>query len=455
VSRARTWHIAAACLGCLVALVGAAPASADVLAAAEVPSAARTDLDIAVINAATGVRSTLPAGVNTAADELHPSLSADGSRLAFERVDHAAGTTRILVADLTTSRVADLFNAFEAQDDRPGPPLMSPDGQFVQTGHPFEQRGSGADTHFVAAFNQVFLRTFTGPPFDKGVVGFLSSQFGFAGRTDELVQEEGLGTSAFEVRPDSGQPAGELGLRKGTSATVIADDGFLFAHPALSTQAHVLVFQRAPRQDGTVGPSSLVFRSDSPGLSDAPISGLPAIVNASGGIDELRPAFSADDRYLGFVRDFATSERLFVFDTQTQTLLNPTGIGLGIFPKTGIGATARLDGGISLELRNGLVGGTLLFNGTLTVDLRFPTGVGILVQRITGQHRLLGMTVPTLRLVGRVPFGPQRAGHFRIRWNRKVNGRRLRRGRYLVTVRGVTKKGVVHELGKSFTLRVR
>jgi hypothetical protein len=94
-------------------------------------------------------------------------------------------------------------------------------------------------------------------------------------------------------------------------------------------------------------------------------------------------------------------------------------------------------------------------SGALTFKIIRPTGVGILVQRITGHHDLLGHRVPTLKTVGKVPFGKQRKGRRRIHWDHRVNGHRLRRGRYLVTVRAVTSKGVVHDLGRSFTVRIK
>jgi hypothetical protein len=57
--------------------------------------------------------------------------------------------------------------------------------------------------------------------------------------------------------------------------------------------------------------------------------------------------------------------------------------------------------------------------------------------------------------VGRVPLGLHQAGRFKIQWDHRVNGKRLKPGRYLVTVRAVTKAGVVREFGKSFTVRIR
>src|SRR5262249_35357355 len=51
---------------------------------------------------------------------------------------------------------------------------------------------------------------------------------------------------------------------------------------------------------------------------------LPAIVNSSR--DEGRPAFTPDGRYIGFIRDEANGhERVYVFDTETQTLIDADG----------------------------------------------------------------------------------------------------------------------------------
>jgi hypothetical protein len=63
--------------------------------------------------------------------------------------------------------------------------------------------------------------------------------------------------------------------------------------------------------------------------------------------------------------------------------------------------------------------------------------VGILVQRIIGTKRVHGTRVPVLRAVGRVPLGHHHKGQLRIHWNLKVNGHRLSKGRYLVTLRAL------------------
>jgi hypothetical protein len=66
--------------------------------------------------------------------------------------------------------------------------------------------------------------------------------------------------------------------------------------------------------------------------------------------------------------------------------------------------------------------------------------VGILVQRIVGSRRIHGRKVLVLKLVGKVPLGAHHKGRLRIKWNLKVNGHRLGRGRYLITLRGFDRK---------------
>jgi hypothetical protein len=148
--------------------------------------------------------------------------------------------------------------------------------------------------------------------------------------------------------------------------------------------------------------------------------------------------------------------RLFVVDLQTQTLLNSSGIDLGTL---GAGNVLQfvdeINGGISLRVQpvfRIVVHPSL---GDFNLNLALATGVGILVQRIVGHHRLLGRTVPTLKLVGRVPLGHHARGHVNIKWNRRVNGHKLARGTYLVTLRAVTTNRTVTDYGPSFTERIR
>jgi WD40-like Beta Propeller Repeat len=108
-----------------------------------------SDIDVGLIDVSTGGSLALPAGVNTtAAIESHPTISTDGKRLAFERVNLAAGTDRLIVADLTTGQTMDLFNAFETATLHPTSPSISPDGDCVTTG----SKGTGLHGRGLEAF---------------------------------------------------------------------------------------------------------------------------------------------------------------------------------------------------------------------------------------------------------------------------------------------------------------
>jgi len=68
---------------------------------------------------------------------------------------------------------------------------------------------------------------------------------------------------------------------------------------------------------------------------------------------------------------------------------------------------------------------------------------------------VLGNRAFKLRTVGRVPLGNCGRGRLRTKWDLRVGGKRLRPGRYLVTVRVVTRKRVVRELGRPKVIRIR
>jgi hypothetical protein len=112
----------------------AAPARADIFAVAPVVAPGHSDIDIGLLDLSTGTSLPLPAGVNTGANENHPTISTDGHRLAFERRDHAAGTDRLIVADLGTGQMMDLFNAFDTATLKPTSLAINKDGDWVTTG---------------------------------------------------------------------------------------------------------------------------------------------------------------------------------------------------------------------------------------------------------------------------------------------------------------------------------
>lgn len=58
-------------------------------------------------------------------------------------------------------------------------------------------------------------------------------------------------------------------------------------------------------------------------------------------------------------------------------------------------------------------------------------------------------------LVGRVPLGTFSKRPGKVRWDLRVGGKRLKPGRYQVTVRAVTKKLAVRDFGRPRILRLK
>jgi WD40-like Beta Propeller Repeat len=436
----------------VVALAALAPpgAHAGIIVAVNVPvpngSSCPQQTDIALIDPATGVKSPVPPGVNTSADELHPSITPDGRRMAFETVDPTGGTTRIRVVELTTGDQADLFNAFDAGVVQPTTPAITPDGTAVMTGTPLVPSGS----QFSAFWNVTSLANFPGGPFPHSQRAGNAS-FAVSGQTTRPdVRSDGVLLS--DVQLNQTNPGEDLLVSFPNGLSSVATAG---AHPTLSDPTtNVVVFETSnPFPQYT----DLAFRPLS-GFPSAPSVNLPALVSASGS-DELEPDFTPDGRYLGFIRNAHSGDhhdRLFVFDTATQTLLNPSGIDLGFFPFS-CQSEAPFSRYGSISLRETFTLALSSFNfstGSFSFQLQSSTGIGILVQRIVGHHRLLGRVVPTLKPVGRVPFGRFKRGRHHVHWNLRVNGRRLRRGSYLITPRLLNRTDVVTELGKPRVLHI-
>jgi hypothetical protein len=174
---------------------------------------------------------------------------------------------------------------------------------------------------------------------------------------------------------------------------------------------------------------------------------LPPIVNSSR--DEGRPAFTPDGRYIGFIRDEANGhERVYVFDTQTQTLIDSDGTDLGL-------VATRDTGNLSLYERPVLKTTNITQVGIVSTNLASAVPVGLFVQRVVGHHRLLGRLVPTLESVGRIPLGHFRRGRHTIQWRPVVDGRPLRPGLYQFTLRALTATGKIRDLSPPRELRIR
>jgi hypothetical protein len=72
--------------------------------------------------------------------------------------------------------------------------------------------------------------------------------------------------------------------------------------------------------------------------------------------------------------------------------------------------------------------------------------MGILVQR-----RVHGK----IHTLGRVPFGPQRTGRVKIHWDLAVEGKPLKQGSYLITLRALDDNGDVVAINKPVRLKIR
>ena len=104
--------------------------------------------------------------------------------------------------------------------------------------------------------------------------------------------------------------------------------------------------------------------------------------------------------------------------------------------------------------------------GSITGVVTDPTGaviqgtlgqsnsIGILVQRVVATKKVHGTRTLVVRNVGRVPLGRHHKGKVTIHWNLKVNGHRLRPGRYLITLRALDRHGNVLGVTKSVVFRV-
>jgi hypothetical protein len=418
-------------LAVALALLVAAPARADIFAVAPVFTSSATGIDVGLLDLSTGASLALPAGVNTPAFENHPSISTDGKQLAFERVDPAAGTDRILKTDLTTGQTSDVVDAFTALTVHPTSPAIWPDGGAVSTG----STGYG-------------IFSWTGPG-----SFFRSEDFPDSKLVDPTPGAPDTRDGPYAFRRVLPQPGG------GTIGQVVADEipgapgplaitagGVSGAHPAIAvSDGHLTLlydaFTLASTARRDIQYCIVFFHNGGPcGLGRG---ALPALVNSAR--EESRPAFTPDGRYIGFIRDEANGhERAYVFDTETQTLIDSDG--------TDLGPVATIDSGnLSLYEKPVLVVTSLPDFGTLVVNPATRVPIGLLVQRVVGHHRLLGRRVPTLRPAGRIPLGTFTKGRHVIHWR----ARGLKPGLYQFTPRALSKSGAIRDLGTPRIFRVK
>jgi hypothetical protein len=437
----------------------AVPADANIIAAVEVPAGGtRTDLDIALYDATTGTRLSLPASVNTTDDEIHPSLTPDGRLLVFERSNATAGTHRIVIVDTSTGASADLFSGFEVAQTPPATPAISTDGKTVVTGRP---NMVGPDQNFDHLLTSTDISSFpstTTGPFPHQTIDPGSNGIG-TGQTLEAALGPG-GLLAYEPRVPDLSPGIDVTVLGGTAANCGLDDGDAeLSQPAFAASSMDNMLYTRRSSPGAVHPGDIWFAPlFSSGLCrvGGNVAKLPAIVNTPSQ-DESRPALTPDGRYVGFVRhqsDTNGHSVLFIWDSLTQTLVNSTGVDLGVLSPREIDLLAAR-GNLSIRSTPVLQLTHVTLSGIVTAQLLAPAGVGILVQRVVGHHRVLGRRAPKLKLVGRVPLGHFKRGHAKVKWDHTVNGHPLRPGLYQVTVRALAPNDRIEDLGTPRLMRIR
>jgi hypothetical protein len=417
-------------LALALALLVAVPARADIFAVAPVVTSGTNGIDVGWLDLSTGGSLTLPAGVNTPAVETHPSISPDGKHLAFERVDLAAGTDRILRTDLTTGQTSDVIDAFTQLTFHATSPAISDDGLSVTTG----SDGLGIVSWFgPGSFSRdaVFPDSRLVDP-TPNAPDTRSGPFAYR----RIVALSGGGTRGQVVAENIPGAPGPLALNS---------SGVSAAHPAIAvSDGHRTIvydaFTIASTARRDINYCIVFFHNGGPcGLGQGV---LPPLVNSAR--EESRPAFTPDGRYIGFIRDEASNrERVYVFDTETQTLIDPDG--------TDLGPVATIDtGNLSLYEKPVLLVTSLPDFGTLVVNPVSRVPIGLLVQRVVGHHRLLGRRVPTLKPAGRIPLGTFKRGRHVVHWHAH-----LRPGLYQFTPRALSKSGRIRDLGTPRIFRVR
>lgn len=428
-------------VGVLGSLVAAPSASADFFATFDHGTTGPQGLR--AVNATTGATVALPSGVDDPqASEFHVSLSPDRKYMVFSR--HHGQTVRIVMVERSTGRFADLFNAFEAQADRPFTPTFSRDGTKVLTGRRLDRLDPLSPPGVVqSSVTETDVTRFPTGPFPHRVVAAGGVDSDRVGRT---LQPAPFGSSllAFGIEYDSGSPPGRITVQ----GTTLAASTRRLANPTISESAGVVVFESAVFSNPSA--NKLVFRPLA-GIATAQTTDLPAVVNAPN-TAARNPAFTRDGRYLAFIRRTSTGvARLYLWDTQTQQLLNPDGISAG--PFVTVSGPHPTDGGIALEARP-VFTTTNVTSGSTSFSTTQASSTGLFVQRIVGRHKLLGRTAPKLKPVGRVPLGSFRPGRHRVRWTFAVGGRKLGPGCYLVSVRALTRRRHVRDLSTPYTVRI-
>jgi WD40 repeat protein len=445
----------------LVALFAPPSASAALIAAYDKYVVGK-GFEIGLVNVSTGAAISLPSGVNTAADELHPALSANGRFLWFARtqlqpglngevippaarslvrVDRNSGTVTILPSDDGGG-----YGAVFTDFGRPGiaygkRPTPRTDSTKLEYGlSQVIDPSTGAPT---GGIERVAL---TAASFVTGAI-VETTQAAFEWKSSSIGRSY-LAASAFDAA--GALQASNIRIESfGSGAQSAGLSGFA-SHPMPRPGDSYVVYQ------SKYGSQAQIFSFTFPTL---PAQAAPGTINTSA--YEGMPAWSPDlGKFLGFVRITNARRTLLAFDTTPgiQDALNaPIDLGAEA-PTPQLRNYQDVFGGLSLanittvsvpNLTCGVCAttsggpGTTLLSPTVTA----PSLIGILVARVKGTTTLFGRKVPKITPVGRVPLGKTKKGRNSFKWNGKVEGKKLKKGTYLLTFRALKGDRILNTSG--------
>jgi hypothetical protein len=433
--------------------------------------------NIRLVDVGTGQDIPLPANVNTAQDEYHPALTSDGRFLVFTR-----------------AQVQPLFDGTVLPPS--SPQLLRLDRQTGDVRGPLtgaDEAGTSAAalthdrlsySHHLAApiaddNSSPFFNTAVLTPPSFGV----EDATGLAANTlidQERHDPDGLvEVTSTGFLPNATEPVSAWALQrfdKNTGALIHSRVNFRSpshtspvsktfttpeaGHPTLRYPDGFAVWDRTNNSFGDL--TSML-------APDGPTQAVPAAINTTA--DERAPVWSPDGTKLAFIRTdtHATSRTLLTFDMTpgVQALLNQ-GVDIGIAPTPQLQRFESIFGAVTLATETRPDSTTASCTTSCIAALRnltlspvvtgrppFTTTVGIIVAKVTGKTTVLGRKVPKIKPVGRVPLGKAKKGRNHFTWNGKVNGKKLAKGKYLLTFRLLTSHGRVRNLSNSVQLTVR
>jgi hypothetical protein len=428
-------------------------ARADIFAATCVADPSGSGQDIAIMNASTGARVALPAVVNSVDTELDPSINLNGNRLLFRRTS-PAGVNRLLMVDLVTGASADLFTGLEVSQNPIFGSALAGNGISVFTGRRFSSilgfaypRVFRTDVGSLPGDGSFFHSTLAATRFNYRNAGVVNDVA--VGGGSKFVMEVGglLGSLVLNSISSGGGSSGSFSLPTISSSLPLRSTSADYSQPALATDdGRSVFFKQRLLVNNILQDGDIAFRPGS--IEGFPGTPTRVLGGVSTSAEESQPALTSDARYLAFVRGgTGGNDRLFVWDPQTQTMLNPNGVDLGLRD------SSSGCGSLSLYTRAVISSSVISRTGTVNARLASTSSIGVFVQRIVGVTKERGQKQYELETVGRVPLGMYGAGNVFTHWDFEVNGEPLPPGKYLVTLRAV-EGDVVRELGEPHVLRI-